>query len=147
MSRAAFAVMLVVLFPAPAIAQTPASTNEWPPLKVVDVRWIDTTVSACVDFSRFANGAWLAHDTIPAAYSSSGVTRDMSDRNELVVRSVLDDAAARDVHGFDGDRGGGSESDSAVALRHRFDHDADAPPAPGRQTAGARCQRRLPLLA
>ena len=95
MSRAAFAVMLVVLFPAPAIAQTPASTNEWPPLKVVDVRWIDTTVSACVDFSQFANGAWLAHDTIPAAYSSSGVTRDMSDRNELVVRSVLDDAAAR----------------------------------------------------
>src|SRR5206468_1651646 len=54
-----------------------------------------TTVAACSDFSRFANGAWLAHDTIPAAYSSSGVTRDMSDRNELVVRSVLEDAAAR----------------------------------------------------
>src|SRR5439155_1004667 len=30
----------------------------------------------------------------PARYASSGVTRDMSDRNELVVRSVLDDAAA-----------------------------------------------------
>jgi len=61
---------------------------------VVDVHWIDTTVAACTDFSQFANGAWLAHDTIPAAYASSGVTRDMSDRNELVVRSVLDDAAA-----------------------------------------------------
>src|SRR5438552_6351870 len=87
MSHALFAFALLV-------AQTNASNAQWPPLKVVDVRWIDTTVSACVDFSRFANGAWLAHDTIPAAYSSSGVTRDLSDRNELVVRSVLEDAAA-----------------------------------------------------
>src|SRR5438093_981982 len=87
MSHALFAFALL-------IAQTDTSNAEWPPLKVVDVRWIDTTASACVDFSQFANGAWLAHDTIPAAYSSSGVTRDMSDRNELVVRSVLEDAAA-----------------------------------------------------
>src|SRR2546426_7496737 len=94
MSRAAFAVILSVVLPASAIAQAAPAGSAWPPLKVVDVRWIDTTVSACGDFSRFANGAWLAHDTIPAAYSSSGVTRDMSDRNELVVRSVLEDAAA-----------------------------------------------------
>src|SRR5437879_7207355 len=95
MSRAAFAVILSVVLPASAIAQAAPAGSAWPPLKVVDVRWIDTTVSACGDFSRFANGAWLAHDTIPAAYSSSGVTRDMSDRNELVVRAVLDDAVAR----------------------------------------------------
>src|SRR2546422_4346765 len=96
MSRASFEFSLIAVLPASVSAQTPATAGgEWPPLRVVDVRWIDTTVSACVDFSQFANGAWLAHDTIPAAYSSSGVTRDMSDRNELVVRSVLDDAAAR----------------------------------------------------
>jgi predicted metalloendopeptidase len=95
MSRASFVFLFAVL-PASVNAQTPAPRGgEWPPLKVVDVRWIDTTVSACTDFSQFANGDWLAHDTIPAAYSSSGVTRDMSDRNELVVRSVLEDAAAR----------------------------------------------------
>ena len=61
------------------------------PLKVLDPAYMDTTVKACTDFSRFANGGWLARDTIPAAYSSSGVSRDMADRNELVVRSVLDD--------------------------------------------------------
>src|SRR5436190_23790081 len=83
-------VLAIVAFQNPA-----ASDSAWPPLKVVDIRWIDTTVAACVDFSQYANGAWLAHDTIPAAYSSSGVTRDMSDRNELVVRSVLEDAAAK----------------------------------------------------
>ena len=94
MSRVWFVLSLAVL-PAAVAAQNPDSSSQWPPLKVVDVRWIDTTVSACTDFQQFANGAWLAHDTIPAAYSSSGVTRDMSDRNELVVRSVLEDAAAR----------------------------------------------------
>ena len=102
MSRASLVLMLFAVLPAVSTAQTsapapapaPAPPAEWPPLKVVDVRWIDTTVAACTDFSQFANGAWLAHDTIPAAYASSGVTRDMSDRNELVVRSVLDAAAA-----------------------------------------------------
>src|SRR5215510_16381150 len=72
-----------------------AAQGALPPLKVVDRLWIDTTAHACTDFFQYANGAWIAHDTIPAAYSSSGVTRDMSDRNELVVRSVLEDAAAR----------------------------------------------------
>jgi putative endopeptidase len=65
------------------------------PLKVIDPTYIDRSANACVDFFDFANGAWLAHDTIPAAYSSSGVGRDMGDRNQLVVRSVLDDAMAK----------------------------------------------------
>ena len=96
MPRAALVLIPLALLPTIVLGQTPATASaEWPPLKVVDVRWIDTTAAACVDFSQFANGAWLAHDTIPAAYSSSGVTRDMSDRNELVVRSVLEDAAAK----------------------------------------------------
>ena len=65
------------------------------PLKVVDASMIDTTAKACSDFFQFANGAWLARDTIPAAYPSSGVSRDMADRNELVVKSVLEDAMAK----------------------------------------------------
>jgi len=56
---------------------------------------VDTTVRACTNFFQYATGNWLKHDSIPAAYSSSGVGRDMQDRNELVVRAVLDDAALR----------------------------------------------------
>ncbi|HEY2852287.1 MAG TPA: M13 family metallopeptidase [Gemmatimonadaceae bacterium] len=65
------------------------------PLRVVDVSMIDTTAKACDDFFQFANGAWLARDTIPAAYPYSGVSRDMADRNELVIRAVLEDAMAK----------------------------------------------------
>ena len=78
---------------AQAPAMPPATTLV--PLRVVDPTFIDTTTTACVDFFQYATGAWLAHDTIPPEYASSGVTRDMADRNELVVRSVLDDAVAR----------------------------------------------------
>jgi putative endopeptidase len=65
------------------------------PLRVIDPAFVDTTAKACADFFQFANGGWLRADTIPAAYSSSGVSKDMSDRNELVVRSVLDDVMQR----------------------------------------------------
>ncbi len=91
----------LVLLSVRIVAQGASPTSAAPtlsdlkPLRVIDPHWIDTTVSACSDFFQYANGAWLAHDTIPAAYSSSGVTRDMSDRNEIVVRAVLDDAVAR----------------------------------------------------
>jgi putative endopeptidase len=66
-----------------------------PTLKVFDPSFIDTSANACQDFFAFANGAWVKRDTIPAAFSTSGVSKDMTDRNELVVRSVLDDAMAQ----------------------------------------------------
>ncbi len=65
------------------------------PLKVIDTAFMNRHANACTDFFAFANGGWIAKDTIPAAYSSSGVARDMSDRNELAVRSVLEDAMAK----------------------------------------------------
>ena len=81
-----------MLRPLPALAQADAAGLTLPPLKVVDPAYIDRAANACRDFDEFANGAWLKRDTIKAAYSSSGVARDMSDRNEEAVRAVLDDA-------------------------------------------------------
>ncbi|HET7565736.1 MAG TPA: M13 family metallopeptidase [Gemmatimonadaceae bacterium] len=95
---AAICVAIVAISPGHALAQSSAtapSSAAHRPLRVVDPAFIDTTVKACTDFFAYANGAWLEHDTIPAAYSSSGVAREMTDRNELVVRSVLDDVMAR----------------------------------------------------
>ena len=84
---------------APLAAQRQTGTarldQQLAPLRVVDPTMMDTTANACGDFFQFANGRWLVRDTIPAAYSSSGVSRDMADRNELVVRAVLEDAMAK----------------------------------------------------
>src|SRR5579871_6348054 len=62
-----------------AASATSAAQKALPPLKVIDPSYMDKSVSACVDFFAFANGTWFKHDTIPSAYSSSGVGRDMSD--------------------------------------------------------------------
>jgi len=89
------ALALALLASAPARAAAQEAARSTRPIKVIDTDFIDSTAKACNDFFDYANGAWIRSDTIPAAYSSSGVTRDMSDANELVVRSVLDDAAQR----------------------------------------------------
>jgi putative endopeptidase len=78
---------------AQAVSNAPAVPIP-PALKVFDPSYVDTNAHACRDFFAFANGAWLERDTIPAAFSSSGVAKDMTDRNEMVVRSVLEDAMA-----------------------------------------------------
>ncbi|HZK78290.1 MAG TPA: M13 family metallopeptidase [Gemmatimonadaceae bacterium] len=85
---------IALLTAAPLRAQAnPAYAVPIPPtLKVFDPAFIDKSVNACTDFFAFSNGAWLKNDTIPAAFASTGVSKDMTDRNELVVRSVLDDA-------------------------------------------------------
>ena len=88
-TRAHLTIALTFCVAAPLAAQTAI-----PALKVFDPSYIDKSANACQDFFAFANGAWIKRDTIPAAFSSSGVSKDMTDRNELVVRSVLDEAMA-----------------------------------------------------
>src|SRR5512141_661613 len=87
------ATAFLIALPAAAQSNLPASAVPIPPaLKVFDPSFIDKSANACTDFFAFANGAWYKNDTIPAAFSSTGVSKDMTDRNELVVRSVLDEA-------------------------------------------------------
>jgi putative endopeptidase len=91
------AAMVSVAVSASAQAQKSSRPTSVVPieLKVVEPKFMDTTVNACTDFFQFANGGWLKHDLIPPEYSSTGVSRDMQDRNEIVVRSVLDDVMKR----------------------------------------------------
>lgn len=94
-AAAALQVVLVSTLAAQRQMASPRLDQQLAPLRVIDTTVIDTSTKACSDFFQFANGAWLARDTIPAAYSFSGVSRDMADRNELVVKSVLDEAMAK----------------------------------------------------
>jgi len=90
--------VLLALVPLAGAAQQSSTLHGdvlLPPLRAIDPGYVDRTANACTNFYQFVNGGWLKRDTIPAAYASSGVSRDMSDRNELVVRSVLDDTRER----------------------------------------------------
>jgi predicted metalloendopeptidase len=61
------AAALALLSPVSASAQlAKLLPDSMRPLRVVDTAWIDKNVSACTDFFQYANGAWLAQDTIPA---------------------------------------------------------------------------------
>ena len=61
---------------------------------IVDRSVMDTTCAACEDFYRFANGRWLDSVTIPASYAGIGSGREVFDRNQLVLRNLLESAAA-----------------------------------------------------
>jgi len=70
-STVAWATVITILAssaPSGVLAQA-AAPKPLAPLKVIDTAYMNRGAKACVDFFEFANGAWLARDTIPASYS------------------------------------------------------------------------------
>ena len=51
----------------------------------------DTTCAPCKDFFRFANGAWMDTVRIPPSYTAVGQGRELFDRNQEVLYSVLEE--------------------------------------------------------
>src|SRR3982751_153670 len=87
MSLAAL-VAAVILSSVSAVAQTPAQPG--PPLKLAD---LDTTTNACTDFYQYASGGWLKANPIPAAFSSWGPFQELREKNFLVIKDILENAA------------------------------------------------------
>jgi len=58
-----------------------------------DFSGIDKSVSACADFFQYANGAWIARNPIPPAYSSWGRFQILDEGNLTVLRGILDSLA------------------------------------------------------
>jgi len=54
-----------------------------------------------VDFYRFANGGWLDANPIPAGYGAWGSFEEVSRRNEVVLRELLERAAAEPENALD----------------------------------------------
>jgi putative endopeptidase len=64
------------------------------------MRNLDTRADACRDFFQYANGGWLKSNPIPAAYSAWSLDDEINERNQAILKRVLEDAAAR--HGEHG---------------------------------------------
>ncbi|HKQ57354.1 MAG TPA: M13 family metallopeptidase [Candidatus Eisenbacteria bacterium] len=57
--------------------------------------YMDSKSKPCEDFFRYCNGAWYDTVSIPAAYTGVGAGREMTDRNQDILRQVLEETAAR----------------------------------------------------
>jgi putative endopeptidase len=54
----------------------------------------DKTCSPCTDFDQFANGGWTARTKMPPGYTNYGAFDELYDRNEAVLRKILEKVAA-----------------------------------------------------
>ena len=54
---------------------------------------LDRSVSPCDDFFKFADGGWIKNNPIPADHSSWATFNQLHDKNEDVLRAILDEAA------------------------------------------------------
>src|SRR6185436_10734554 len=54
----------------------------------------DKTCSPCKDFDQFANGGWTARTKLPPGYTNFGAFDELYDRNEAVLRKILEKVAA-----------------------------------------------------
>jgi len=66
------------------------TTNE----RGLDRRNLDTSVSPCEDFYQYANGKWMERNPIPAEYSVWSISNEMRERNNILLRELLETAAA-----------------------------------------------------
>jgi len=63
----------------------------------LDRKNLDTACSPCKDFFQYANGGWLKDNPVPAAYSSWSVDDEMRERNNTMLKEILE-SAAKDVN-------------------------------------------------
>jgi putative endopeptidase len=61
----------------------------------INPAYMNTNVSACVDFNQFANGGWMASHPIPAEFPTYGTFRELADRSDDTLRQILETAASR----------------------------------------------------
>ncbi len=76
------------LFLTPLIATAQSSVA--PPIRLAD---LDRNVNACTDFYSFAGGGWIASNPVPAAFASWSPFAELRERNNLVLKEVLESSA------------------------------------------------------
>ncbi len=62
--------------------------------RTLDPSGLDHSVNPGDDFYRFANGAWLAENPVPAEYGAWGAFHEVHTRNEALLRELCETAMA-----------------------------------------------------
>ncbi len=75
---------------AAALAQTTSSESG------VDLKAIDKTADPCQNFFQYACGNWVKSNPIPPEYPRWGRFNELLDRNQAVLREILEDSAKRE---------------------------------------------------
>ncbi len=57
---------------------------------------LDRSASPCVDFYQYACGTWVAKNQIPSDQASWGRFNELEERNQFVLRGILEKASAAD---------------------------------------------------
>ena len=77
------------------VAQNAANSSAKPAdIRSFDLTAIDKSVEPCNDFYHYACGTWLKNNPIPPDQSSWGRFNELHERNQMVLRSILDKQSA-----------------------------------------------------
>ena len=90
-SKAGLYALALALLAHGALAQ---SSAEQPARSGLDLSAIDRSADPCKDFYQYACGTWMKNNPVPADESRWGRFNELLDRNEVVLRDILQDSAA-----------------------------------------------------
>ena len=73
---------------------SPASSGELKTVPSFDINAMDKSVDPCVDFYQYACGDWLKNNPIPADQAEWGRFDELHERNQMILRNILEKASA-----------------------------------------------------